>query len=85
MPIIVYVYIQLGMDYFKAMAVKRDFIPDMIKVGLANIPVKIAHPQVYLYVHNNRYNQAIPTNGHPQINIWLSGYALTSEHVFRGS
>ena len=40
MPIIVYVCIHLGRGFFKARGVKKDFIPDMIKIELTNIPIK---------------------------------------------
>ena len=46
--IIVYVHIHLGIGYFKARGVKKDSIPDMIKIELTNIPVKsgIVYPDV---------------------------------------
>ena len=48
MPIIVYVHIHLGIGYFKARGVKKDYIPDMIEIELTNIPVKsgIVYPDV---------------------------------------
>ena len=48
MFIIVYVHINLGIGYFKARGVKKDSIPDMIKIELTNIPVKdgIVYPDV---------------------------------------
>ena len=48
MPIIVYVHIHLGIGYFKTRGVKKDSIPDMIKIELTNIPVKscIVYPDV---------------------------------------
>ena len=48
MPTIVYVYIHLAIGYFKARGVKKDSIPDRIKVELTNIPVKsgIVYPDV---------------------------------------
>ena len=48
MPIIVYVCIHLGIGYFKTRGVKKDSIPDMIKIELPNIPVKsgIVYPDV---------------------------------------
>ena len=48
MPTIVYVHIHLGIGYFKARGVKRDSIPDMVKIELTNIPVKsgIVYPDV---------------------------------------
>ena len=39
MPIIVYVHIHLGRAYFKARGVKKDSVPDRIKIELTNIPV----------------------------------------------
>ena len=47
--------------------------------------LKINLSQGYVHTYNNGHNQTIPTNGHPQINIGHSGYALNSEHVLRGS
>ena len=53
MPIIVYMCIHLGRAYFKARGVKKDSVPDMIKIELTNIPVKsgIVYPDVdgFLY------------------------------------
>ena len=48
MPITVYVCIHLGIAYFKARGVKRNSIPQMIKIELTNIPVKsgIVYPDV---------------------------------------
>ena len=48
MAINVYVHIHLGIGYFKARGVKKDSIPDMIKIDLTNIPVKsgIVYPEV---------------------------------------
>ena len=40
MPIIVFVHIHLGRAYFKARGVKKDSVPDMIKIELTNITVK---------------------------------------------
>ena len=53
MPIIACVCIHLGRAYFKASSVKKDPVPDMIKIKLTKIPVKsgIVHPDVdgFLY------------------------------------
>ena len=48
MPISVYVCIHLGIGYFKAGGVKKDSIPDMVKIEVTNIPVKsgIVYPDV---------------------------------------
>ena len=48
MHIIVYVCIHFGIGYFKARGVKKDSIPDMIKIEPTNIPVKsgIVYPDV---------------------------------------
>ena len=48
MPIIMYVHIHLGRAYFKARGVKKDYVPDMIKIELTNISVKsgIVYPDV---------------------------------------
>ena len=53
MPIIVYVYIHLGIGYFNARGVKKDSIPDMIKIELTNIPVKsgIVYPDVDCFLY----------------------------------
>ena len=40
--------------------------------------LKIANPQVYVHIHNNRQNQPPPTNGPLQIGIGHSGHALNS-------
>ena len=49
---------------------------------LLNTPgLKIANPQVYAHIHNNRHNKTTPINRHPQINKGHSGHALSSEHV----
>ena len=53
MPIIVSVHISLGRIYFKARGVKKDFVQNMIKIELTNIPVEsgIVYPDVdgFLY------------------------------------
>ena len=48
MAITVYVFIHLGIGYFKARGGKKDSIPDMIKIEITNIPVKsgIVYPDV---------------------------------------
>ena len=47
--------------------------------------LKIANPQVYVHIHNNRHNQPTPANGHLQIGIWHAGHALNTKHSLRGS
>ena len=47
--------------------------------------LKIANPQVYAHIHNNRHNQPTPTNGHQEVGIRHSGHVLNSEHMLRGS
>ena len=55
MPIIVYVHIHLGIGYFMARSVNLNHIWDRV---LLNTPgLKIANPQMYAHIHNNRYNQ----------------------------
>ena len=52
-PIIVCVHIHLGRVCFKARGVKKDSVPDMIKIELTDIPVKsgFVYPDVdgFLY------------------------------------
>ena len=62
MPIIVYVHIHLGIGYFKARGVKKDSIPDIIKVELTNIPVKsgIVYPDVDCLLYGPGYTLVLP-------------------------
>ena len=48
MSIIVWMHIPLGRVYFKARGVKKDSVPDMIKMELTNIPIEsgIVYPDV---------------------------------------
>ena len=40
MPTILFVHIPFGRVYFKAKGVKKDSVPDSIKVELAYVPIK---------------------------------------------
>ena len=53
MPIIVYVHMHLGRAFFKARGVKKDSVPDMIKIEFTNVPVKswIVYPDVHCFLH----------------------------------
>ena len=44
MPTIIYVHIPLGRVYFKARGVRKDSVPDMIKVELTYVPIKGQSP-----------------------------------------
>ena len=55
MPIIVYGQIHLERAYFKARGVKKDSVPDMTEIKLANIPVErgIVYPEVDCFLYGS--------------------------------
>ena len=62
MPIIEYVHIHFGRAYFKAMGVKKDCVPYMIKIELSNVPVKsrIVFPDVDGFLYGPGYILVLP-------------------------
>ena len=55
-------------------------------IFLFNTPgLKIGSSQRLVHIHNNGHAQSNPANGHLQINIGHSAYALNSQHVLRDS
>ena len=54
MPTIVGVLIPIGRVYFKARGVKKDSVPDMIKVELTYVPIKvgIVHSDVNRFLYS---------------------------------
>ena len=51
---LLYVCIPFGRVYFKARSVKKDSVPDMIKVELTYIPIKggIVYPDVNRFLYS---------------------------------
>ena len=60
-----------------------NHIWDRVLFNTPGLKIKIGSPQILLHIHNNDQAQTNLTNGHPQIIIGDSEYALNSEHVLR--
>ena len=50
---VMHVHIPIGRVYFKARGVKKDSVPDMVKIELPNIPVEcgIVYPDVDRFLY----------------------------------
>ena len=63
MPTILCVHIPFGRVYFKARGVKKDSLPDMIKVELTYVPIEggIVNSDVIRFSYSPGYVLVLPT------------------------